>query len=88
MMDTTTVTLNLPASLYDDLQSLAAEEQIALVEVIARLVKLARQSRDPLHASSESPTSAFQRILKRATDLGVADLSEQHDHYLYGVEKQ
>ena len=31
---------------------------------------------------------AFQRILGRATDLGVSDLAEQHDHYLYGTEKQ
>jgi hypothetical protein len=29
----------------------------------------------------------FQRILARATDLGVSDLAEQHDHYLYGTAK-
>lgn len=27
-------------------------------------------------------------LLALATDLGVDDLAEQHDHYLYGVEKQ
>lgn len=27
-------------------------------------------------------------LLDLATDLGVDDLAEQHDHYLYGVEKR
>jgi len=40
------------------------------------------------HTPSKPPTRAFHRILERATDLGITDLSEQHDHYLYGVEKQ
>ncbi len=30
----------------------------------------------------------LQRILARATDLGVSDLAAQHDHYLYGTEKR
>ena len=30
---------------------------------------------------------ALQNLLALATDLSVADL-EQHDHYLYGVEKR
>lgn len=29
----------------------------------------------------------LQRILARATDLGVSDLAAQHDHYLYGTDK-
>lgn len=32
--------------------------------------------------------NAFARILALATDLGVSDLAEQHDHYLYGLEKR
>lgn len=34
------------------------------------------------------PVSAFERILARATALGVNDLAEHHDHYLYGTSKQ
>ncbi|MGH2584370.1 MAG: antitoxin family protein [Dehalococcoidia bacterium] len=30
----------------------------------------------------------FRRILARARDLGVGDLAEQHDHYLYGTPKR
>jgi hypothetical protein len=38
--------------------------------------------------STQQPaTQAFQAILERATDLGVPDLAEQHDHYLYGGAK-
>ena len=39
------VTFQLPAQLYADLQSLAADEQTDPVEVIARLVATARQRR-------------------------------------------
>lgn len=32
--------------------------------------------------------TVLQQLLSLATDLGVNDLAEQHDHYLYGTEKQ
>jgi hypothetical protein len=82
-MTSETVSVQLPASLYADLESLAADEQSELTELIARLVEDARQGR---HYQPQS--RAFRRILERATDLGLADLSEQHDHYLYGTEKE
>lgn len=44
-MEARTVTLQLPENLYARLQSLAADEQTEPVEVIARLVALARQRR-------------------------------------------
>ncbi|CAN2042679.1 DUF104 domain-containing protein [Candidatus Magnetomoraceae bacterium gMMP-15] len=30
----------------------------------------------------------LQRLSARAMDLGISDLAEQHDHYLYGTEKR
>jgi hypothetical protein len=81
-MEPGTVVVELPASLYSDLESLAADEKVELSEVIARLVAAVRQRRQ-----AESPTRAFRKILERATDLGITDLAEQHDHYLYGVDK-
>jgi hypothetical protein len=30
----------------------------------------------------------FLRILERARDLGIGDLAEQHNHYLYGTPKR
>lgn len=34
------------------------------------------------------PPTSISRILERATDLGIPDLAEQHDHYLYGSPKR
>jgi 16S rRNA G1207 methylase RsmC len=44
-MDTTTVTLQLPASVYTELQALARDEQTDPVEIIVRLVAMARRRR-------------------------------------------
>ena len=83
MVETPTVTIQLPTSLYNDLQDLAAEDQIDPVEVIARLVAIAEKQRVP----PKPPTQAFRQILERATDLGVSNLAEEHDRYLYSVDE-
>jgi hypothetical protein len=66
------------------LDRLAKQERTDLVELLDRLATSGAVSR----AQIEPTTTAFERILGRATDLGVSDLAEQHDHYLYGVEKR
>ena len=83
MAEAPTVTIQLPTSLYNDLQDLAAEDQVDPVEVIARLVAMAEQQGVP----PKPPTQAFQQILERATDLGVTNLAEEHDRYLYSVDE-
>lgn len=84
-MDKMTQIIKLPLWLYDDLKKLAEEDKSdSLVDVIAKLVAQALERRKP---PTPSPTSAFQNILDRATDLEVTDLAEQHDHFLYGAEK-
>jgi hypothetical protein len=30
----------------------------------------------------------LQKLSALAVDMGIPDLAEQHDHYLYGIEKQ
>ena len=79
-----TVTVKLPKDLYARLDTLAKQEHTDLVELLGRLAASETVSRMQVEPS----TSAFQRILGRATDLGVSDLAEQHDHYLYDTEKQ
>lgn len=79
-----TVTINLPKDLYIRLDTLAKQERTGLVELLDRLATVAMVQQTELEPS----TIAFQRILDRATNLGVRDLAEQHDHYLYGTEKQ
>jgi hypothetical protein len=79
-----TVMVELPKPLYARLETLAEEERTDLIDLLSRLVTSAAKPRP----RSKPSTQAFQRILDRATDLGVSDLAEQHDHYLYGVEKR
>jgi hypothetical protein len=78
-----TRTLELPTELYSQLQIVAEAEQTDIVELLRRLLA-------PVNGQKTRPqatTRSFQRILERATNLGVTDLAEQHDHYLYGTEK-
>jgi hypothetical protein len=78
-MDASVVTIELPNKLYADLQSLTQQAQAENpVDMIARLVTQAQHPAGIVYAA----TPAFQRILERAADLGIDDLSEQHDHYL------
>ena len=79
-----TVTVKLPKDLYTRLDTLAKQERI---DVVALLNRLAASATAP-QAEAEPSTTAFQHILDRATNLGVNDRAEQHDHYLYGTEKQ
>ena len=83
-MVATTVKIELPTQLYTRLRALADNEHTDVVDLLSRLV----ESTSPTKSALAPTTSAFQRILQRATDLGVTDLAEQHDYYLYGVEKR
>lgn len=83
-MAPTTTTIELPTPLYRQLQALAEDEQSDLIELLSRLINLAASQQ----VDDEDSAPALRSILARATDLGVSDLSAQHDHYLYGVEKR
>lgn len=72
-----TMMLELPACLHADLESLAANEQSELSEVIARMVETVRQKHE-----ADSPTRVVRKMPEPATDLGTADKAGQHDHYL------
>lgn len=52
--------------------------------LIAQLQELKR--RQPTYTVAEKK-GAFSALADVAQDLGVDDLAEQHDHYLYGVDK-
>lgn len=54
--------------------------------LLAQLEELKKnQSRPIYHVAEERST--FSALADMAQDLGVDDLAEQHDHYLYGVDK-
>jgi hypothetical protein len=81
-MITETIMLQLSLDLYDKLKSLATEGRKEPKEVIEQLITTAYEQR------FQATTPAFQSILDNAADLGVIDLAEHHDHYLYGTDKQ
>ncbi len=43
---------------------------------------------DSARTAVDEMPAVFRRILERSRDLGVGDLAEQHDHYLYGTPKR
>lgn len=90
--DQETITLELPSAVYDDLRELAEEHQVDLVRELTGLVTRARllQVPDARIEEEQAPTGSdlLRRIVSMAQDLGIDDLAEQHDHYLYGTEKQ
>ena len=67
-----TVTAKLPKDLCTRLDTLAKQERTDEVALLERLAAPATASR----AESEPPTMAFQRLLARATDLGVSEMGE------------
>ncbi len=52
--------------------------------LIAQLKELSQ--RQPTYIIAEEK-GTFSALADMAQDLGVDDLAEQHDHYLYGVDK-
>ena len=73
------VTLKVPQELYARLEALATAQRTDVLEFLRRVTEGQQESSAP---------SAFDQILEMATDMGVSDLAEQHDHYLYGLEKR
>jgi len=87
-----TVTLELPSEIYDGLQQLADQDQIDLIRELDSLVKRALLLQVHDAPAQERPASTEPDLLRRlaslAQNLGVEDLAEQHDHYLYGTGKR
>ncbi len=61
-----------------DRQVLCPEEPVDLEPYVQHVVAIERKEEKPQVSSNR----AFRRILERATNLGISDLAEQHDHYL------
>ena len=54
--------------------------------LLAQLEELLQNQAQPQYVIAEEKSS-FSALANMAEDLGVEDLAEQHDHYLYGVDK-
>ena len=54
--------------------------------LIAQLEELLQNQAQPTYTIAEEK-STFTALAEMAQDLGADDLAEQHDHYLYGIDK-
>lgn len=71
-MDRPLVTIQLPASLHDELQALAADEQTDLVELISHLLSMASQRRHWLR-----DLKALQEQIRQDGGLQVGTTKEE-----------
>lgn len=83
-MATSSHTIQLSTQTYTRLLA-AAKEQQTDVEV---LIKRWLGSLESAEKQADKPNETFAYLASIAEDLGVDDLSENHDHYLYGVDKE
>ena len=83
-----TMTLTLPARLYTDLQSLATEEQVDLVEMLSRWADLARQRRTWLQGWQELRTLIKQEggLQIGATKDEVVEQMRKTRHEIFETE--
>jgi len=71
-MDTTTVTMRLPAGLYADLKTLAQEEQAEPVAILSQLIQAARQRRAWLN-----DLAALRKQIEQDGGLSVGATKEE-----------
>ena len=55
-------------------------------EALLAQLELRKQQAQPTYTIAEEK-GTFATLANMAEDLGIDDLAEQHDHYLYGTEK-
>jgi len=59
-------------------------ESLMEIEMLIKALKTQRT----VDRLGNAPYNVFDEITERATDIGIRDLSRNHDHYLYGADKQ
>ena len=61
------------------------EEQL---DRVLRFLQEPEQARKPGTASADEPVAPLYRARAAAVRTGIPDLADQHDHYLYGLQKR
>ena len=81
-------TIQIPKHLYLRLRRLAEQEQTEPVDLIARWLEHALAQKDEDVEAESEPVAPIYHLHEYAEDLGVTDLAQNIDHYLYGHDKQ
>ena len=85
-MGTTHIQVELPKELYDRLEAAAENKKVDPITLIETWLKAMEQSGKA--ESGHEPSSApIYQVHNHAVDMGVDDLAQNLDHYLYGHPK-
>ena len=78
-------TLKIPKSIYQRLKKLAQQRNVELVELIDQLIT-DKQHNPDLPEPEQSELAPIYQIHEHAVDMGIRDLAENVDKYLYDTE--
>ena len=81
-------TIQIPKQLYIRLWRFAEQEQTAPVDLIERWLERALTQEGDDADNTIDAVAPIYRLHEYAEDLGVTDLAQNIDHYLYGHDKQ
>lgn len=82
-------TIQIPRQLYIRLWRFAEQEKTEPVDLIERWLERALVQEDgDTTSNTVADVAPIYRLHEYAEDLGVTDLAQNVDHYLYGHEKQ
>ena len=70
------------------MQQLANEENTELASLMERLLDLAWEQRAASLVTQTAEVAPIYQLQEYAVDLGIDDLAQNIDHYLYGHDKQ
>ena len=85
-MRTPNTTIELPKDLFNRLKAAARAEKVDPVTLIENLLQRI-EPENHVPAEKETPLAPLYRIHEYAIDMGVTDLAQNFDHYLYNLEK-
>lgn len=85
-MTTRNRTLRLPEDLYDRLKAAANAKNVDPIQFIENLLEADKENKQSL-IDEESEIAPLYRLHELAIDMGITDLAQNLDHYLYGLDK-
>ena len=80
------IAIELPGDLYDRLEAAAEAEKVDPITLIEHLLQSVEKKKPEVEPAPA--IAPLYRIHEHAVDMGIDDLAENLDHYLYGLDKK
>jgi predicted CopG family antitoxin len=81
-----TKTIQLPEDIYDRLKSAANAESVDPAKYIEKLLE-EKNGESQKKINEDTEIAPLYRLHELAIDMGITDLAQNLDHYLYGLDK-